>query len=70
MQPQRFLRLADVLQTTGLKRSTLYTRIKAGTFPQQIKLGGPHASAWLSTEIDAWMQSCIEASRGGTQVSP
>jgi len=70
MQHQRFLRLPDVIQASGLKRSTIFNRIKQGTFPAQIKLGGPHASGWLATEIDAWIASCVAASRGSTQVSP
>jgi predicted DNA-binding transcriptional regulator AlpA len=34
----RFLRLKDVENTVGLKRSTIYRQITAGTFPKPLPL--------------------------------
>lgn len=59
----KFLRLKEVIALTGLKRSTIYARVSAGTFPKCFKLGtGSRASAWRSDEIEAWMRACTSAS--------
>jgi prophage regulatory protein len=55
-----FLRLPQVMERTGLCRSAVY-----GTegFPSSVKLGGRRAVAWVSSEVDAWIQRTIAASR-------
>lgn len=60
-QKTRVLRLTQVLDRVGLSRSTVYERIKKGTFPRQITLGA-RAVGWLEHEIDAWLLDCIENS--------
>ncbi len=55
---ERFLRLADVKERTGLSRSTIYLNISKGTFPRHINLGA-RCVGWLESEIDEWMQSRI-----------
>jgi prophage regulatory protein len=52
------LRLREVEQTTGIKRSTIYEGIEAGTFPKQIPLA-PRAVGWLEDEIAAWVEARI-----------
>lgn len=39
-------------------RSQLHRKIKAGTFPQPIKLG-ENRNAWVEDEIDRWINSRI-----------
>ena len=56
------LKIPQVQQITGLSRSGIYARIKAGTFPRQIKLG-LRASGWVESEVYAWVQQQISASR-------
>ena len=58
------LRLPLVKARTGLARSTIYLRISEHTFPKPIALGA-RAVGWISSEIDSWVASRIEASRGG-----
>jgi prophage regulatory protein len=53
-------RLPAVKARTGLSRSEIYRRIALGDFPRPIKLG-ERASAWSTTEIDAWIASRIAA---------
>lgn len=55
---ERFLRLADVMERTGLSRSFIYLSISQGTFPPNVNLG-PRCVGWLESEIDAWMQDRI-----------
>ncbi|MDI3274893.1 AlpA family transcriptional regulator [Pseudomonas sp. AL03] len=57
----RFLRLDEVLQTTGLSRNTVYRRMREGTFPKQIKIG-PNSAAWRQSAISKWMLDPIPSS--------
>ncbi len=56
------LRRRQVEARTGLARSTIYDRIKAGTFPAPISLG-EKAVGWIESEIDAWLNTQIAKSR-------
>ena len=38
-EPFRFMRLPEVIDRTGLARSTIYRRMASQTFPRQIPLG-------------------------------
>ncbi|MFC7514072.1 helix-turn-helix transcriptional regulator [Herbaspirillum sp. GCM10030257] len=60
--PQVILRLPQVVQRISLSRSTIYSLIKSGQFPRQVRLG-PRAIGFLSNEIDAWLESRIAISR-------
>jgi prophage regulatory protein len=53
------LRRRDVERRVGLSRSPLYARIKAGTFPRPVRLGGGHAVGWLAHEVDNWLAQQI-----------
>ena len=55
------LRLPSVLQATGVGRTTLYERIKDGTFTPPIKLGA-RASAWPANEVQACNDAIIRGS--------
>lgn len=55
-------RLPAILKRTGLSRSTVYLMISKGKFPAPISLGD-RAVGWLESEIDAWLEERIEASR-------
>jgi len=57
-----FLKLLDVQRKTALARSTVYALIKQGKFPPPVKLS-ERSSAWISSEIDEWMQLRITESR-------
>jgi prophage regulatory protein len=56
------LRRPQVQARIGLSRSALYGRIKAGTFPAPISLGGK-AVGWIESEIDTWLNAQIAKSR-------
>jgi prophage regulatory protein len=55
-------RLPAVLARTANSRSQLYADIKAGTFPAPAKIG-ERSVAWLTTEVDAWCLTRVEARR-------
>jgi prophage regulatory protein len=52
------LRRPKVEEMTGLKRSSIYEYMAAGTFPKPVRLG-PRAVGWLEPEIIAWQKSRI-----------
>jgi len=58
------LRRRQVEQKTGLARSTIYDRMKAGAFPRPIQLGNSRVVGWIESEVDEWLSSCAQQSRG------
>jgi prophage regulatory protein len=56
------LRRKQVEVRIGLSRSTIYARVKDGTFPPFISLGAK-AVGWLQSDIEHWISNQIRASR-------
>ena len=59
----RFIRIATVTDLTGIPRSSVYDLIKRGLFPAQLSLGGGKSVAWLESDVLAWMNERIAASK-------
>lgn len=59
----KLLRLPEVKATTGLSKSTIYSRIAEGTFPKQIPLG-PRLVVWVESDIQNWITEQVSAARG------
>ena len=57
------LRRHDVERVTGLPRSTIYDKMKAGEFPKPIPLSG-RSVGWLSNEIESWLKERVAARDG------
>ncbi len=57
------LRRKQVERRTGLSRSTIYLRVAQGNFPKAVSLGA-RAVGWLESEIDEWLNSRVDLSRG------
>jgi prophage regulatory protein len=60
--PEKILRLPNVLDRTGLSRSTIYLRVTEGRFPKPVSLGA-RAVGWIETEVEEWIARKIEVSR-------
>ena len=45
-----------------MSRSTIYQRVREGTFPPPVNLG-KRAVGWLASEVDAWLAVQVERSR-------
>ena len=54
------LRKHEVLRLTGLSNSTFYNRIKDGVIPPGVPMG-PRLKGWPASEIQTYIQSCIDA---------
>ena len=52
--PDRIIRLKTVIHRTGLSRSTIYRKIKEGTFPCQIPIS-VNGAGWSEAEINRWV---------------
>ena len=58
----KFLRLRDVINTTGLSRSSIYLLMRDDKFPRNILLG-KRSVGWTQLSIDQWIEGRITASQ-------
>lgn len=65
-RPPAILRRPQVIARTGLKRTAIQDRIRAGTFPRPVSLGA-RAVGWVESEITAWIASRAAEREGGAQ---
>ena len=52
----KLLRIAAVVDKTGLSKRTIYRWIKQGKFPAQFSLGNSRIVAWNLAHIEKWIQ--------------
>jgi prophage regulatory protein len=50
------LRLKSVLERTGLSRSTLYRKMRDGTFPKALRISAG-CIGWRESDVDAWLRN-------------
>ncbi|KAA6171595.1 AlpA family transcriptional regulator [Pseudomonas marginalis] len=55
----RIIRLKEVIDSTGLARSTIYKYMGAGSFPKPVSLGD-RCVGWVESEVIDWIQLRIE----------
>lgn len=58
----KIIRLPEVIDMTGLSRSTIYLRMSKGSFPLSISLG-ERAVGWLKIDVEKWLDACVSASK-------
>lgn len=61
---EKIIRLPQVKAMVGLGTTAIYDKMKNSDFPRQIKLG--RLSGWVESEIQAWINKQIMASRPDT----
>lgn len=52
----RMLRAGEVLDRTGLSRTTIWRHVRAGTFPAPLQLG-ENSIGWPESVIEDWLAS-------------
>jgi prophage regulatory protein len=52
------MRLKEVIDITGLARSTIYRFMGKGKFPRSIPLG-ERSVGWLDTEVNEWLSNKV-----------
>lgn len=55
----RIIRLKEVMDSTGLARSTIYKYISEGAFPKPVSLG-ERCVGWVESEVQEWIVARIE----------
>lgn len=55
----KLIRIKDVMDRTGLGRSTVYKYMNLGLFPKSVNLTS-RAVAWVESEVEEWIQQNIE----------
>ena len=58
----RIIRLSELCKKTGRAPSTAWKDVRNGTFPPPVRLG-PRAVGWRESEIDAWLDARLIATR-------
>lgn len=61
----RLIKLKEVMDCTGLARSTIYKFISEDCFPKPVPLG-ERAVAWIEGEIQEWILERIALRDGNT----
>ena len=56
---ERLLRWRQVQPRVGICRSHVHALVREGKFPAPVKLLGGRASAWVESEINAWINEQI-----------
>jgi prophage regulatory protein len=62
-QPTKIIRIATVLERTGLSKPFIYQMIRRGEFPASIRLA-PRYAGWVEQEVNDWLNRRIAAARG------
>lgn len=57
-QPERLLRIQEVIHIVGLQKSSIYEAVKNATFPAPVRLSR-RAVCWSSSAINAWVSQRI-----------
>lgn len=60
IQEIQILKLPAVMAKTGIRRSTIYSKVAAGEFPRPVELG-PNSRGWVEAEITEWLASKLAA---------
>jgi prophage regulatory protein len=61
---RKLIRLPAVMAATGKSRSTIYSEVKAGTFPKPVKTG-LKAVGWVEDEVAQYNEAKIAARDSG-----
>lgn len=59
MSELKLERISSVLRRTTETRAAWYAKVKKGDAPKPVKLAGSRAAAWVSSEIDAYINCQI-----------
>ena len=57
----RLIRMSEVIQRTGLSRSTIYQLISRNLFPRPVRITD-RAVAWSSQVVQTWIEEKIKGS--------
>jgi prophage regulatory protein len=61
MQERRLIKIKEVTKIVGMGRTTVYDKMKEGTFPKPIFIGDRMAR-WDSIAVNEWIKKTIDKS--------
>ena len=55
----RIMRTPEVVEITGLSKTTIWRRVRSGDFPAPLRLGSlaTRSVGWKEEEIEKWIES-------------
>ncbi len=56
----RLIRIKEVMNKTGIARSTVWYMVKKGTFPVPRKVS-PRVTVWVESEIDEFIEKVVSS---------
>ena len=56
----RLIRIKEVMNKTGIARSTVWYMVKKGTFPISRKVS-PRVTVWVESEIDTFIEKVVNS---------
>ncbi len=62
VKSMRLLRIPQVMQQTGQKKTMLYELQKVGSFPMRIQITS-NSVGWIEEEFNAWITERVAASK-------
>ena len=62
VKSMRLLRIPQVMQQTGQKKTMLYELQKVGSFPMRIQITS-NSVGWIEEEVNAWIAGRVAASK-------
>jgi prophage regulatory protein len=60
----RFVRLPEIVQRTGLSRATIYRKMDRGEFPHSVRLSA-NVIAWYERDLQGWLANPMSWSAAG-----
>lgn len=60
----KLIRTDEVMERTGLSRTTLWRKQRDGEFPSRVKLG-PNSVAWRESDVEEWIDNLPPAEPNG-----
>ena len=61
----KIIRLQEVVESTGLAKSTIYKKMAVSEFPDSISLGSK-AVGWLESDVQKWIEGRIQSSQNNS----
>lgn len=63
----KLLRLPQVMEMTGLRKTKIYELNAEGAFPRRVKITA-HSVGWVEAEIQAWLAQRVESSTQSSRI--
>jgi prophage regulatory protein len=63
----KLLRLPQVMEMTGLRKTKIYELNAEGAFPRRVRITA-HSVGWVEAEVQAWLAQRVESSAQASRV--